>query len=120
MNMIFKCKRIFEPANYLKNCFKFPKLQSYTFVNKFCGTRIFVKCFLQCFNFKMKFVKIRNKCDTSMQKCVHEAKFVFKSYKTTKISIYTTERIFSENNCCKFIFFSYLNRNKYSQELFLF
>ena len=39
-----------------------------------------------------------------------KAKFVFKCYKATKISVYTTERIFSENTCGKFIFFS-TNRN---------
>ena len=35
----------------------------YTFVNKFCRISIFVKDFLKCFNFKMKFGKIRHNCE---------------------------------------------------------
>ena len=45
----------------------------------------------------MKLEKIRQNSKTSMLLCLHKAKFVFKCYKTTKISVYTTERIFSEN-----------------------
>ena len=33
-------------------------------------------------------------------------KFVFDCYVTTKISVYTIERIFFGNTCCKFIFLS--------------